>query len=1224
MGTINFFSLVVRRSFNDRRLILSILSGMLVATTLMSSAPMYLAALDQQGVRQMVDLTTKNKSENYLALDMFVPSMALSKERIFHSDELIQQAVNLHFSETTVGLNRYLKTDGFSFYRSSDSAIRDIEKGSVRSLEGYFHSFQDMKKEVDYIVGSPPTSDFQYHPDGPLLEVSLSADLAEKLSIEYGDVLLGLPYPDSRIKLGVRVSGIFEALDPYDPIWKDDIDRFLIPVIPKDEGSEVPDKWWEDQKYYLALFISEESMMNSIPLAYPGAMVEARWNQQINNLNLREWTRVEISSSVDGLDGLLTKQIPGFQLRSGIILMLKEFRTQSFFSSIPLLLLFAVIGSSLLYFVFMISSYLIPARESDISLIKTRGASRFAVFRQYGLEGLLLFLVSTIFAPILAFCLVSLSGILPYFHSISEGKLLPTTLSWTPFILSFGFGGLCFMAFLLPPILRTSGRIVTRRRYLGRPESVTFIQKYYLDFAFLFICSVLLYEIKARGQLSSGGLEKVSGINEALLFAPILLLFSVAILSFRIFPILVKFMTGESSSLILLMGTLSVIFLSSNICYDLLNDVDKLGFLLPAFVFLLLVIGLLACFKASNKSSKYISFIFILGASLIYGVYTPEGDVILFSLTKWVLAFTSLLTGIFFLLSSFKKYYPPWISLMLWNMSRNPLQYTWLVVLLVLSSGVAVLSAALGSTLDHSYRDKIAYDVGSDARIVLSSLGSVGRIHSLSSLSNFLGNLPGVQKFSKAKRGIGNIGQGADSFTFNYLAFETEKITLWGREDFSAQSTDIVFGDIPSEVTTPAIEIPIGAREIGINVRPDSNYPLVSLWLILRDANLKYKVITLGTPDPYKWSKNKAVIPDSLVEPIQLVSVQISEPGFGASGTPGKMFFDDLFAVLNSEEVILEDFEDYSEWVIIPTSSGSGDSISIEEEAAVTGRFGFSFEFGKEMNNGIRGLFWGTYGSYLPVVVSQTFVDNSGFGFGDYLFLDISQTLVIGKITGVVDFFPTLNPGTGGFLLADLDAVMYLSSLTNPHSMSSANEIFLELNESVDDTIAAISDEVGKGGQVHATKRLLEKLDNDPLISAGWKLMSSISITVALYIALLGYFIHMIFLSGQIKSRMGTLRSLGMTLSQSFRMIFVEQILLILLGVGLGTLTGVGMTRLMVSAITTTDNAVSLVPPALITIDFFSLLICAGTFFILFTFMVIWISFYFFRLNLGTLSRLED
>jgi hypothetical protein len=1195
-----------------------------VATTLTSSAPMYLAALDQQGVRQTVDLTIKNKSENYLALEMFVSSMVLDEERIVRSDELIKEALNLYWSEAMAGLNRYLKTDGFSFYRSSGSAVRGLEDGPAVSLEGYFQSFQDMEREVDYIIGSSPTSVFQYHPDGPLLEVSLSTDLAEKLSIEFGDVLRGTPYPESEIKLGVRVSGIFEPLDPYDAIWKGDVDRFLMPVIPKDEGSEVSDKWWEDQKYYLAFFISEEAMMNSIPLAYPGSMVEARWDQQINNLILREWTRAEIVSSIDGLDGLLTKRIPGFQLRSGIILMLKEFKTQSFFSSIPLLLLFAVIGSSLLYFVFMISSYLMPARESDIVLIKTRGASRFAVFRQYGLEGVLLFFASIILAPILAFSLVSLLGILPYFHNISDGKLLPATLSWTPLILSFGFGALCFIAFLLPPILRTSGGIVTRRRYLGRPESVTFIQRYYLDLAFLFICSVLLYEIKARGQLSSGGVEGVSDINEALLFAPILLLFSVAILSFRIFPILVKFMTGESSKLILLLGTLSVIFLLLNIFNDLLTDLDKLGLLLPVFVFLLLLIGLLTCFKASNKYGKLSSFTFILGASLIYGFYASEGDVIPFSLTKWVLFSSSMLTGIFFLLSSFKKYYPPWISLMLWNMSRNPLQYTWLVVLLVLSSGVAVLSATLGSTLDHSYRDKIAYDVGSDARIVFSPLCSVCSIDSIPSLSRFLDNSQSVKKFSKAKRGIGNIGQGTGSFTFDYLAFETGKNVFWEREDFSEQSTDILFGDMSNEITTPAIEIPIGTTEIGINVKPGSNYPLVSLWLILRDVNFKYKVVTLGTPDPSKWSKNKAAIPDSLTEPIQLVSVQISEPGLGASGTPGKMFFDDLFAILNGEEVILEDFEDYSEWMIIPTFNGAGDSISMEEDAAVSGRYGFSFEFGKEMNNGIRGLFWGTYGSYLPVVVSQTFIDNSGFGFGDYLLLDISQTLVTGKITGVVDFFPTLNPGTAGFLIADLDPVMYLSSLTNPHALGFVNEIFLDLNDSADDTMTTIFNEVGKEGQIYATKGLLEKLDNDPLISAGWKLMTLISITVALYIAALGYFIHMIFLSGQIKSRMGTLRSLGMTLSQSFRMIFVEQVLIILLGVGLGSWTGVGMTHLMISAITATDNVGPLTPPALITIDLFSLLICGGIFLVLFTFMIIWISFYFYRLNLGTLSRLED
>ena len=128
-------------------------------------------------------------------------------------------------------------------------------------------------------------------------------------------------------------------------------------------------------------------------------MAEVNWNQQIDHLVLRDWTRDEITESLDGLDGFLTKKLNGFQLKSGILIMLKEYKTQSLFSSVPVLLLLTVTGSALLYFVFMISSYLIPARELDISLVKTRGASAWTVLRQYGLEGCTLSLCAILFSP---------------------------------------------------------------------------------------------------------------------------------------------------------------------------------------------------------------------------------------------------------------------------------------------------------------------------------------------------------------------------------------------------------------------------------------------------------------------------------------------------------------------------------------------------------------------------------------------------------------------------------------------------------------------------------------------------------------------------------------------------------------------------------------------------------------------------------------------------------
>ena len=50
-------------------------------------------------------------------------------------------------------------------------------------------------------------------------------------------------------------------------------------------------------------------------------------------------------------------------------------------------------------------------------------------------------------------------------------------------------------------------------------------------------------------------------------------------------------------------------------------------------------------------------------------------------------------------------------------MSRNPVQYNWLVLLMVLVTGVAILAATVGETFERSSRDRIQYDVGADIRI---------------------------------------------------------------------------------------------------------------------------------------------------------------------------------------------------------------------------------------------------------------------------------------------------------------------------------------------------------------------------------------------------------------------------------------------------------------------------------------------------------------------------
>jgi len=1180
-------------------------------------------AMDQQGIRKKIDKVVQNRPENYLALDMFIPSIALSEESISNSDLLIRETINAYWDKSTLSLNRYIKTNEFSFYKSLKETSEDLKADLDGPLVGYFQSFQTIDQQITYITGLPPSSDFQFHPDGPLLEVSISTGLAKAFSIEQGDVFVGAPFPDSRVKLGVRVSGVFEANDYKDPIWADEIEKFLMPLIPTNDESESSYKTSLKQKYYLAFFVSEKIMMNSVPLAYPDSMVEVNWHQQMDHRVLREWTRDEIIDSLHNLDGFLTKELNGFQLRSGILIMLKEYKTQSLFSSVPILLLLAVTGSALFYFVFMISSYLVPAREADISLIKTRGASAWSVLGQYGLEGCALSLCAIICSPFLAFFVVYLAGLLPHFQGATEGNPLPVTFSIVPFVFSFAFGALCLIAFLIPPISRTSRGIVGRRRKIGRPESKTFIQKYYLDIAFLVICGLLLYEIKSRGQISSGGLGDDSGINEALFFTPVLLFFSVSILSFRVFPILVRFITGESPTLVLLIGFTSGILVFCHIGITMFSTLDASMLMLKFSVLGFLIIGLLAFWKTKSKYGDLLSLVLFLLASGVWGLYaaTKERE-LLTPVTTWVLVALIVSATLFLLLRHLRKYFPPWISLVLWNMSRNPLQYTWMVVLLVLSSGVLVLSVTLGSTLERTYRERVFYQVGSDARILISSLGY--GLQDSSALSDFFEGLPGVKNFSKAKRGVGHLGGGIGSFSFNYLAMETRNFNLWGREDFSRQPMESLMAEISHEVLIPALKIPEGSTEIGLNVKANSNYPLISIWLILRDADNKYKIVTLGKAELSKWSKRKVPIPDSLNEPIQLVSIQLSEPGYGASGTPGNIFFDDIFVTVSGKEVLIEDFETYSNWAVIPTAVGSSDSISLLEEASVSGRHGVSYDFGKETNNGIRGLYWAEYGSYLPVLVSRSFINDSGFTVDDYLVMNISQALVTGKIVGELDFYSTMDPNLGAFLVSNLDALIYFSSLIDIHKKDSVSEIFLGLHDYDEDIVLNIEDKIGTGSEIETTKTLLEHLDNDPVVSSGWRLITMVSIVISIYIAVIGYFIHMVFLSGQIKSRMGTLRSMGITLTQTFKMIFVEQLFLILIGIGLGSCTGILMTRLMVSEVMSSDAGRPMIPPPITSVDLAPLIISGVVFFILFTLMVIWISFHFFKINLGTLSRLEE
>ncbi|SVA81335.1 uncharacterized protein METZ01_LOCUS134189, partial [marine metagenome] len=768
---------------SDLRLIAVIFSGMLVAITLISGMPIYLSTLEKQSIQGAIESAVEKNSISYLDLNISLPFLPLDSERINEADSAVSDSLERTFGTAITATQRHIKTSIFSFSLSAKTPIlssygsatpadvgsedflsRCMAAFQTSSLcntgsseakgishDGYFQHLTSLDDHVIYVGGTPPGYKPLRFVDGPMVEASVDSDLADYFSIKVGDVIVATPSMDSRVHIGVKIAGIFKADDETAVIWQGDSKSFTYPYPPSEDDTVTrPD----DLPPYLALFIQEEALTQGVGPAYAGSVSSAKWFSYVDLEEFKEWSRPEIEAAIDSLSEKIGKELPGSELRSGIQMILRQFGRQNFLSSAPLLLLMAVLSVSLIYFLFMLTNYLIPGREPDISLLKGRGESTLGLLGQYSIEGLLLTAVASVSAPFIAMGLIATLGYLPYFDNISDGGMLPVRFASEPFFVATGAGLLCLLVFVTPVVLSSRTSLIARRIATSRPPTTPFVQRYYLDILFLAIVGILFWEMKARGQISSGGLFGQEGVNEALLVAPVLLLVAVAMLFFRAFPLLVRYLSGESHGLVSLVGFISALILLSFSAWGILND-DVEEWRIPAISSAIFASGLYLVSRATTRNFKFLAVALLASGIGLIWMYLPDDMPSVALNGLWGASIVVPGIILFLLLRYAARFTPAWVALTLWHMSRNPLQYSWLVLLLVLASGVAVLSTTLGATLERSHKDRIRYRVAEDVRIEETWGGFLLNVDSIEELEAQYLQVEGVSAYTSALRGQG-------------------------------------------------------------------------------------------------------------------------------------------------------------------------------------------------------------------------------------------------------------------------------------------------------------------------------------------------------------------------------------------------------------------------------------------------------------------------------------
>ena len=1170
--SVTFTSLMLRRLRADWRALAGVFFGILAAGTLAASAPMYVGALERLGLDLVLDQLVRPRSN----INAFAFNLHLTHERLAETDRALDEAIEAHIGPIYDGRQRYLLTEEYAAQlpRIPPWFFGNVTPGTFRA---YYRSLSEIEHHVTFVQGSMAGSEVAGGPGGPRVEAIVSETTASLFDLRVGDEVTTAPESGHPVRVTAKIVGIVTPTDPNEDYWDPHPSLFLDPAP---FASEVPGDDFESQMHPpVPIFVTQDAMVDSLGAAYPTSLVNSIWIMLVKKDMLKTWSLEEIRRRMDGFEDEFARRIPGSEIAAALNRAINQFASTIFFSRVPLLLLLTITVVTVLFYVAVISSHLVQSRSGDTAMLRSRGMAPLEMARLSVYEALAMSAVAVAVAPFAAMAVVALAGLLPSLRDVTDGSLLQARVSPAVLFAALSTGALAVAVIALPSVLGSRGGLLAHKLQSGRPPEAPFFQRYYVDVALVIFGVVVFWELRSRGHLISGGLLGEFGVNETLMLAPVLFLLAVALAFMRFFPLVVSFLGGESRTLVHSVAVLAVLSAGG---IALVTGVlgDRPGW--TTTLALIVAVGFMYWATTRAERARYKVGGLLIQAALVYGFIMSEPldseDLLYFPSIGLLLLAPAQIFAI--LLEALRRVSPAWLSMGLRQMARNPYQYTGLVLLIVLVSGVVVLSTTVGGTLERNQQDRIRYRVAADIRVENVPARVFGTTEAMKRRYE---RIPGVMNATVALRSDGS----AVATSAQVLALESREFpnVTWYREDFSDVGLSTLMAALRTGTQVERAEIPDFAALIGLWAKSRDPVPGLTVWVVVEDSRGSVTSIPLGTPGSEEWTLLTAELPGRLPRPLHLVSVQISEPGVGTSLTPGQILFDSIHAMSDTlrQVEVIEDFEGQRRWFPIVTASLSPERITTTGRDAHAGLRAGVFTFSKENHFGMRGFYQSPTGGPVPVVVSTAFAQEAFLREGEIFVAGLEGRFIPMVVRGTVDYFPTMEPVGGRFILSDLDALLGHLNIMGHTPRTRPNELFIAGAPGAESSVeSAVEREFRYWGTVHYLDSLLESAGRDPLTTSGWNSMVLLVLAMAVVTAGLGYLAYIAAFSRRTRAQIGSLSAVGLSRSQLIGLLGFEHAVIVAVGIGIGVVAGLQMSRLMVESVSFTETGRSAVPPFLL------------------------------------------
>ncbi len=514
--------MVIRRSLANRRLLATVVVGVVMSAALMSSVILYSDAIRDLGLRHA--LRTADPLERNIRVVISgrpgVSEYPLRRETV---DRLLRQ----HTGPALGEIVHYGRSATFYLTPPGEAVPKDDNRPRA-----HFQFADRLDSETRLVEGRQPAA-----PSGtpPRVEVAIGKAAAEQLGVKLGDTFELHPFwREDVAPVTVTVVGFLEPRDIEDPYWYGRTDRFIVDTTS-----------WKTYPFWVPEAVVNQSLGGY--LRDMDSTVETYGLIDIGKINARNARSVE--DGVRSLDPAMREAINGATIDSKLADIVSSYRTKLFFTRLPLFALMLQVVGIALYYLVMVATMLVERQAGEIALLRSRGASSAQVVAIYVIEGLILCGAAALIGPYLAQLGIGVLGYTPPFESLSGNAAIDVPMSRMAFLAALGGAALAFAALLIPAWRAARQSTIDYKHSLARPQTQPLFLRYYLDLVLVAVGAFLFYQLREKGSFVTEKLFGDLSADPLLLLSPTLFMLMVALVFLRLFPLALRFVAWATHRL---------------------------------------------------------------------------------------------------------------------------------------------------------------------------------------------------------------------------------------------------------------------------------------------------------------------------------------------------------------------------------------------------------------------------------------------------------------------------------------------------------------------------------------------------------------------------------------------------------------------------------------------------------------------------------------------------